>query len=487
MANKFRLPHNWCPRDYQKKAWNYWVRDGGLHAELVWHRRSGKDEIALHGTAIKAHQRVANYWHMLPLANQVRKAIWEAVNPRTGKRRIDEAFPNEICDTKRDQDMLIRFKNGSTWQCLGSDNYQGAIGSTPAGIVYSEWAQANPSSRGYLRPILAENSGWQLYITTPRGKNHAHRTFNSARRSDSAFAQLLTAKDTDVFTDDQLAIELQEYIDTYGKDMGVALFDQEYFCSFEAAILGAIWGGELARVTKEGRYTVAPHNPDYPVFTAWDIGRTDATAIWFYQVIANQVIIIDFVQDTLKDPDFYCSQVLGKRVQIDLIKDDVVVSYHGDEKDAVHRQAYEYERHWLPHDARAKTFAAKGKSIQQQLNAVFTWKKVGIVPNLSRIDGINAARAMLRVAVFNDSPEVEQGFEAIKQYRYEWDDDAKKFRDNPIHDWTSHPSDALRMMAVAWKHAPTSEPIENKPIDAQPTLDEWMKLKTRPKTRSRRI
>lgn len=453
---------------------------------MIWHRRSGKDEIALHGTAIKAHQRVANYWHMLPLANQVRKAIWEAVNPRTGRRRIDEAFPDEICETKRDQDMLIRFRNGSTWQCLGSDNYQGAIGSTPAGIVYSEWAQANPSSRGYLRPILAENDGWQLYITTPRGKNHAHRTFNAARRVDTSFAELLTAEETDVFTSEQLEIERQEYIATYGKDMGTALFEQEYYCSFEAAILGAVWGGELARLVKDGRYTYAPHNPDYPVFTAWDIGRTDNTSIWFYQVIANEVIIIDFVSESLKNPDYFAGQILGKEVQIDLIKDDVDVSYGEDIEDAKHRQAYEYETHWLPHDARAKTFAAKGKSIQQQLNAVFGWKHIRIVPQLSLIDGISATRAMLKVTIFDDNERVEDGFEAIKQYRYEWDDDKKRFTDKPVHDWTSHPSDALRMMAIAWKHAPTSEPIKERPITAQPTLNELIQINDRKRPQKRR-
>ena len=168
-----KIPHNWKPRSLQIPAWNYWIRDGGRHMELVWHRRFGKDDVALHGTAVKAFERTANYWHMLPLANQARKAIWDAVNPRTGIRRIDEAFPQEIRSNTRDNDMLIRFINGSTWQVLGSDNFQSAIGSTPAGIVYSEWAQSNPSARGYLRPILTENGGGQGYITTPRGKNQS--------------------------------------------------------------------------------------------------------------------------------------------------------------------------------------------------------------------------------------------------------------------------------------------------------------------------
>ena len=458
---KIQLPNNWEPRDYQKPAWNYWVRDGGKHAELIWARRHGKDDVCLHGTAIKAHERIANYWHMLPLANQVRKAIWEAVNPRTGKRRIDEAFPDAICDAKRDQDMLIRFKCGSTWQCLGSDNYQGAIGSTPAGIVYSEWAQANPSSRGYLRPILAENNGWQVYITTPRGKNHAYKTYRSALKNPDAFAQLIRADETDVFTPEQLDAEKQEYIDTYGPDLGRALFLQEYMCSFEAAILGAVWGAELAKVEKEGRFTECLHDPGYKVYTAWDIGRTDATAIWFYQVIANEIRVIDYCEATLKDPDYFAGQLIAKKVTINIINDKVVIEYGEAIADIEHRKAYDYAIHWLPHDAFAKTFAAKGKSVQELLSHVLGFGNIRKVPGLSKQDGIQAGRAAFKRAVFDYK--TEDGFEAIKQYKYEWDDNKKCFRDTPLHDWTSHPADAWRYLGVSWQGQPLLDKEDDKP------------------------
>jgi len=470
----FRIPHNWKPRDYQKKAWNYWVRDNGLHAELVWHRRSGKDEITLHGACVKAHERIANYWHMLPMANQVRKAIWEAVNPRTGHRRIDEAFPDPICEAKRDHDMLVKLKNGSTWQCLGSDNYAGAIGSSPVGIVYSEWSQANPSARGYLRPILAENGGWQVYITTPRGKNHAEKTYRSAIKNKNSFAQLLTADDTTVFTKEQLEIERQEYIDTYGETLGTALFQQEYYCSFDAAVMGAIWGGELSKLESEGRFTQVPHNPDYPVFTAWDIGRTDATAIWFYQVIGNEVHIIDFYQNTLKDPDHFASQIIGKEVSIDLISDEVVVTIGEPIEGLEHRQAYDYETHYLPHDAKAKTFAAKGKSVEEQLNKVFGWGKVRIVPNLSKQDQRQAGRNLFKYAIFDER--TEEGFECLKQYRFKWDDDKKCFRDIAEHDFTSHPSDAWMYLGVAWRGTPEvkkPEPRLVDPYDFDEEIESW--------------
>lgn len=129
---KLTIPHGgWRPREYQLDPWKGLLTHN--HAELICHRRWGKDDICLHGTMVKMLERPATYWHMLPQANQVRRAIWEAVNPHTGRRRIDEAFPHELRDTTREQDMMIKFKNGSTWQALGSDNYEGSIGSPPTG------------------------------------------------------------------------------------------------------------------------------------------------------------------------------------------------------------------------------------------------------------------------------------------------------------------------------------------------------------------
>lgn len=369
---------------------------------------------------------------MLPLANQVRKAIWDAVNPRTGRRLIDEAFPHELRESTRDSDMLIRFKNGATWQALGSDNFQSAIGSTPAGIVYSEWAQANPSARGYLRPILTENNGWQVYITTPRGKNHAYSTFKAAQSDPSAFAERLTVHDTGILTPGQLKVELMEYVSTYGEDMGLALYEQEYECSFDAAILGAYYGPELTKVDREGRIlaleydaSTIPHTktPMWPVHTAWDLGYDDDTAIWFFQVVGGEVRVLEYYYNSGKDIDHYA--------------------------DFIESRPYHYGKHWIPHDAKAKTLAARGKSIEEQLANRFGWASIRIVPNMSVQDGIQAARQMFPRVYFDAG--CEDGIEALRQYHREWDDDKKMFKDAPCHDWTSHAADAFRYMAIAWR------------------------------------
>src|SRR5210317_1292993 len=192
---KISLPNNWTPRDYQGPLWDY-LGSGGKRAACCWHRRSGKDDVMLHHNACAAFERKGNYWYMLPLYNQCRKAIWNAINPHTGKKRIDEAFPHEVREKTLDNEMFIEFKNGSTWQLMGSDNYDALVGSPPIGLTFSEYALSNPSAWGFLRPIMLENGGWAIFNSTPRGKNHFKKMIDMAESSEDWFAERLTVDQT---------------------------------------------------------------------------------------------------------------------------------------------------------------------------------------------------------------------------------------------------------------------------------------------------
>lgn len=418
---RIRLPNGWSPRPYQLPAWTY-LENGGKHCELIWHRRSGKDEVGLHRTACAAFERVATYWYMLPMANQARKAIWDAINPHTGRRRIDEAFPHELRSVTRENEMMIKFRNGSTWQVVGSDNFNALVGSPPAGVVYSEWALSNPSSRAYLRPIFLENDGWQIFNTTPRGKNHAFRTYEAALKDPKAFAQLLTAYQTGTLTIEQLEAERAAYQADFGKDEGDNLFEQEYECSFDAALLGAYYGREMKQALLNGRIGKVAWNPAHKVHTAWDLGFSDDTAIWFFQIIGHRIHVIDYYASNGESAEGYAN--------------------------VLHEKPYSYGNHWLPHDAKPQTLASQGRSVMQQL-----WNleiKGKLVPNLGVQDGIQAARQMLPLCWFNEEACLD-GIDALKQYQREWDDDHKCFKNKPLHNWCSHPADAFRYMAVAWR------------------------------------
>lgn len=400
----------------------------------IAHRRWGKDEITLDGTFNAAvnkdcpKYRVGNYWHCLPEYEQGRKALWEAVNAHTGKRRIDEAFHPSTRKRTDSQKMFIEFHNGSTWQIIGSDRYDATVGSGPVGIVYSEWALANPSAWGYHRPMLEENGGWAAFITTPRGNNHAKAMFDMAQRNMATggrwFAELSSVKDTQALTADQLEETLDEYQAIYGSDFGLAYFEQEYLCSFSGAMVGAIFGGEINRAERDGRIRDVPIDPKYPVHTAWDLGKAVNNPIWCFQTIPGEPgpRIVDFYRPESDDLEEWCKW-LDER------------GYHGND--------------YVPHDILTTDWGARRTRIDTLKLLGRTPRRIGKV---SVQEGINAGNRTIRLAIF-DEKRCEVGIDGLKNYRREWDDDLKTFRENPVKDWAEHIGSAWRYLALAWQEA----------------------------------
>jgi len=415
----------WRPRDYQHNVWGY-LENGGKRAVAVWHRRAGKDEFCLRWNSVAAFERVGTYWHMLPQANQARKAIWDAINPHTGKRRIDEAFPREIRETTRDQEMMIRFVNGSTWQVVGSDNYNSLVGAPPVGVTFSEWALADPRSWAFIRPILLENGGWALFNYTPRGNNHGRTIYDAAVDDPNWFAERLPASETDVFTREQLSAEEKEYIREYGPDLGKALFRQEYHCSFDAAVLGAYYALEMSDADTQGRISGVPLDKTGLVHTAWDLGRTDHTSIWFFQIIGREIRVIDFYTSSGVGLDHYAAELRDK--------------------------GYRYGTHILPHDVEVTDLSA-AKSRKEILRGLGL-EHIHVVPQRRVEEGIAAVRSILSRCWF-DKTNCAHGISALREYRAQWDETLKTLKPAPLHDWASHPADAFRYLALGYDRVQT--------------------------------
>ena len=422
------LPYEWQPRNYQMQLWGY-LEGGGKRAVAVWHRRAGKDDVCLHWTATSMVQRVGTYWHMLPEASQARKAVWDAVNPHTAKRRIDEVFPEALRDTKRDNDMMIRLLNGSTWQVIGSDNYNSLVGSPPIGVVLSEWALADPAAWAYLRPILAENGGWALFISTPRGRNHLSTFYQNALQSEGWFAESLPATETTVFTEKQLADERAEYISEFGAVEGEARFEQEYLCSFDAPVIGSYFGKLMNDAEKDGRITNVPYQKELQVQTWWDIGIGDSTSIWFVQVAGQEIHVIDYYENSGEGLAHYAKVLQDK--------------------------GYIFADHIGPHDLQARELGTGKTRIETALGLGLRFR---VAPNERVADGIEAARNLIPRCWF-DAEKCRQGIEALRQYRKEWNDKNKVFHDRPLHDWTSHAADAFRYGAMMFRKPGKSGPI----------------------------
>lgn len=433
---RIEMPANgWRPRPHQQRLWDYFNDpvtkkfDGtGKRAIEIAHRRWGKDEIALHVMGKASVTRPATYWHMLPQAEQARKAIWTAVNPHTGLRRIDEAFPHEWRANTQENEMFIRFKWGATWQVVGSDNFQSLVGTPPAGIVMSEWAKAHPGAWGYLSPILIENKGWALAITTPEGRNHAHAMFESWKKNPSYHAEIQTVEDSmriclgagfqPSVTLEDVELQRAEYRDLFGDDAGDALIEQEWFCSWSAAILGAYFGKPLDKAERDGRICGLDIVPGYPINTAWDIGIDDPMAIWVFQVGPGWLHIVDYIEGSNEGFDFYCDWLAERGY--------VPVKNHRGELVGTD---------WVPHDAKQREPGApNGRTRIQTLFALGRNPK--LVPDHKPMDRINAGRRLLSNAnTYFDKERCSVGLNMLRSYRQEWDGKNRVFRKTAKHDF----------------------------------------------------
>lgn len=413
---QIEIPHGWNPRNYQLPLWKA-LESGTKRAVAVWHRRAGKDSLSLNWTATQALQRPGVYWHMAPTQKQVRKIVWDNIDYQ-GRRIIDQVFPKELRSGQKDNEMQITLKNGSIWQCVGSDNYDSLVGANPVGVVFSEYSIADPKAWDYVRPILAENGGWALFIYTPRGPNHGKDMYDMAYNDPNWFAQILTVEDTGVLTPNQVDDERKA-------GMSDAMIQQEFYCSFSGIVDGSYYGTQIQQLRANNQITRIPHEPTLPVSTAWDLGVSDDTAIWFYQKVGLEIRVLHYYENRGAGIAHYANYLKEK--------------------------PYSYDTHHLPHDA-GHTQMATGTSISKQLQAL-TGVRCQVSPreqSLAAEVGVQAVRDVLPKCWF-DYEGCKDGLKKLELYRRQYDDKREVFKDKPLHDFTSHAADAFRELAKANK------------------------------------
>lgn len=214
---------------------------------LAWHRRAGKDVFGLDFGRERSQERVGSYWHLFPFHVQARRAIWKGIDARTGERFIDRAFPEAMREATNDTEMSITFKNGSTWQMLGSDNYDRLVGANPAGVLFSEFALCDPAAWDYIRPILVENKGWAGFITTFRARNHAYRMYKALKGNPSWYVDLRTIDDT-CRNDGSPIVTAADVEKEITEGMSRSLAQQEFYCDPDASNTGTIFARQYLRL-----------------------------------------------------------------------------------------------------------------------------------------------------------------------------------------------------------------------------------------------
>jgi len=411
------LPNNWRPREYQEPFWRA-MEGGTRRAVCVWHRRAGKDLTAIHYCATQAFQRRGLYWHLFPTYNQGRKAIWEGMD-KDGTPFL-EAFPEGTWYRKRDDDMTLWLQGGSKYQVVGTDHIDRLMGANPIGVIVSEYAIQNPAAWELISPILTENGGWAVFVYTPRARNHGYHLYKYAQdHPDTWFSELLTVDDTKSVNEDVLAEEKDRQVREF--------FEQEYYCSFNAALVGSIYGDTLEWLYEHERIGVVPRKPEKVVYTGWDLGIGDSTAIWFAQQVGRETRIIDYYEKSGEPIDHYVKVLRDK--------------------------GYIYGDAYLPHDAGSRELGT-GLTIEEQLRSLGVRCRVSGKFPIS--DQHAAVRTFLR-GCFIAEKECERGIQALREYvkqaieNERGPDGEVLYRDRPLHNWASHGASALATLALGMR------------------------------------
>jgi phage terminase large subunit len=385
---------------------------------IVAHRRAGKTVACimdLVDAALRCRKPDPRFAYVAPYYAQAKDVAWTYLKKYTAP--IPGCVHNE-------SELRVDLPTGARLRLYGADNADRLRGVYFDGVIMDEYGDWDPRAWAeVIRPALSDREGWATFIGTPKGKNGFYDLWEAARQSPDWFALMLKASETGLVKPGELA--------DARKMMTPEQYEQEYECSFDAAIVGAYYGQAVTQLEKDKRIRSVPWEPSLPVYTAWDLGLDDATAIWFVQAAGSEIRVIDYYETN------------------NTALTDVAKVIRND-------KPYTYGEHYLPHDAEIRELMT-AKSRKDSLESLGI-RPIVIAPKNSVEDGINAARLMLPKCVF-DETKCKQGLEALKQYRRDWDDKLKTFRQRPLHDWTSHAADAFRYLAMSFEPRTKAKPI----------------------------
>lgn len=382
--------------------------------------------------AVRCPLAHARYAYVAPFLAQAKEVAWDYL----------KRFALPILKDKNEAELWVELINGARIRIHGADNPDRLRGPYLDGVVLDEYADMRPSVWGeVIRPMLADRQGWATFIGTPKGKNGFWELWQAALKDTSSwFTLMLKASETGLIAPKELA--------SLRADMTRDEYDQEMECSFEAAIKGAFYAEELRKADTEGRVTPIPIDRAVLVNTAWDLGRRDSTAIWFIQCVGRERRLVDYYETSGVALHHYAEVLRQKREQYQ----------------------WQYGEHYFPHDIEHHELStdASRKATMEGLGVA-----VNTVPMHNVLDGINATRRMLD-RTWIDPERCARGLEALRQYRREWDDNLKDWKQNPLHDWSSHGADALRTFAAGFDDPVTvKQPTDRHRRRKDPGSSSW--------------
>lgn len=398
------------PRPYQLPLMHALETHGYKRILAIMPRRAGKDLTGFNMMIRQALMRVGTYWLIYPEYSQGRKILWDAID-NSGRTFLDY-IPKEIIARSNSQLMQLRLVNGSILQVVGSDNYNSLVGTNAVGMMFSEYSLQDPNCYNYLRPILLGNNGFAIFLSTPRGRNHLRDLYDIAINSPNWFVHYLTLDDTKHISVEAIEDEINR--GEMSRDMAL----QEYYCSWDFGVEGAYYTKYIDKLKLNGQIGEVPWDPSLRVNVAFDLGMRDKTCLVFWQNKGDTIRVIDSYSNSDVGLEHYAKYLQSKD--------------------------YTWGKFFAPHDISVRELGTGLSRLERsrQLGINFL-----VAPRLSLEDGIEAVRAKLPLMWF-DKNKAAPVIKALENYRKEYDHKLKVYKNHPLHDDSSHFSDAVRYMSL---------------------------------------
>lgn len=403
-GNEVVIPY--APRPLQLEI--HRALDSKRFGVLVCHRRFGKTVLTINQLmkgALTCSLMRPRFGYIAPTFRQAKSIAWDYL------KHYSRAVPGM---TANESELRVDYPNGGQVRLFGADNPDALRGLFFDGVVLDEFGLMQGRTWDeVILPTLTDRRGWAVFIGTPNGRNRFWELRNEAEGNPEWHLATYKASQTGV-------IDAEELARLRGM-MSEDAFAQEFECSFEASVRGAVYAREMAFVREQGRIKDVPWEPLLPVHTAWDLGHNDSTAIWFLQMHEGKARAIDYYEAS--------GEFLGHYVNV------------------LKSKPYTYGRHILPHDVQVVDISEPtGRSRLEILQSLGVMAEV--CPKLSLDDGIEATRMFLKRAWFDDK-NTARGRDCLQNYRREENTRTGELRSEPVHDWASHGADAFRMAAIA--------------------------------------
>lgn len=386
---------------------------------LVCHRRAGKTVACVHDLldgALRCEKVRPRFAYVAPFRHQAKTVAWDYLRAAVLPLRDLGASVNE-------SELRVDLHNGGQVRLFGADNPDSLRGTYLDGIVFDEYADIDPRIGAAVKPALADRNGWAAYIGTPKGHNDFYRIhreslgydqdgkFDQALK-DEWFSTVLKVSETKLLDEKELL--------TWQRSLSPNEYRQEFECDFEAAVRGSYYGKLMAELEAKQQICAVPYDHAAQVWTAWDLGYRDATAVWFAQFIGKEIHLVDFYRSVNATVEDDVRSILAK--------------------------PYSYAGHILPHDAYG-TVKQTGQTTAVLMEGLGL-RNTHRCPDHRREDGISRVQITLPRCWF-DKERTQEGCEHLKLYRAEFDDRLKVFKREPLHDYTSDAADAFRYLCVA--------------------------------------